>query len=404
MVLACSGADMRGVDRDQRGALAELGRVHLIGVAGAGMSALTRMLCARGVPVTGSELRESRIVASLRAVGASVHIGQSRDSLPDVDTVIVSTAIGESNPELVAARERGVRVLHRAEALAYCMQGRRSVVVAGTHGKTTTTSMAAVALQHAGLTLRSTSGPSSTRPAPTPTPDRATCSSPSPTRVTAPSWCSNRRSRWSPTSRATTSTTGVIEDAVHAGFRRFADGVPPRGVVIACGDDPGAAAVASYAQDVGRRVVTYGAAASADVRITDVALDATGAWFRPVVKGRRLPDVSLKVLGMHNVLNAAGALSVALEVGVGVGEAVEGLALYTRCPAPVRAQGRGRRRPGVRRLRPSPHRAARDPHRGTPDRRGRGGSWWPSSPCASRGRCGSTGSSVRRWVWPTRCW
>ncbi|HEX5018075.1 MAG TPA: Mur ligase domain-containing protein, partial [Actinomycetes bacterium] len=118
--------------------LDELGRVHLIGVAGAGMSALTRMLCSRGVTVTGSELRESRVVASLRALGASIHLGQTPESLPDTDTVIVSTAITDSNPELVTARERGVRVLHRAEALAYCMRGYQSVVVAGTHGKTTT--------------------------------------------------------------------------------------------------------------------------------------------------------------------------------------------------------------------------------------------------------------------------
>ena len=84
--------------------LDELGRVHLIGVAGAGMSALTRMMCARGVVVTGSELRESRVVASLRALGATIHLGQSSESLPPADTVIVSTAITDSNPEVVAAR------------------------------------------------------------------------------------------------------------------------------------------------------------------------------------------------------------------------------------------------------------------------------------------------------------
>jgi UDP-N-acetylmuramate--alanine ligase len=320
---------MRGDSRDQQGALAELGRVHLIGVAGAGMSALTRMLCARGVPVTGSELRESRIVASLRAVGASVHIGQSRDSLPDVDTVIVSTAIGESNPELLAARERGVRVLHRAEALAYCMKGRRSVVVAGTHGKTTTTSMAAVALQHAGADPSFYIGAQLNE-----TGTNAHAGS-GEVFLAESDESDGSFLVLEPEIAVVTNVEGDHldywgdEDAVHAGFRRFADGVPPRGVVIACGDDPGAASIATYAQQIGRRVVTYGAAPSADVRITDVALDATGAWFRPVVKGRRLPDVSLKVLGMHNVLNAAGALSVALEVGVGVGEAVEGLALYT---------------------------------------------------------------------------
>ena len=103
--------------------LDELGRVHLIGVAGAGMSALTRMMCARGVPVTGSELRESRVVASLRALGGSDPPRAVGRLAPAADTVIVSTAITDSNPEVVAARERGIRVLHRAEALAYCMRG-----------------------------------------------------------------------------------------------------------------------------------------------------------------------------------------------------------------------------------------------------------------------------------------
>lgn len=320
---------MTSAAADPRGALAELGRVHLIGVAGAGMSALTRMLCARGVPVTGSELRESRIVASLRAVGASVHMGQSPDSLPDVDTVVVSTAIGESNPELVTARERGIRVLHRAEALAYCMKGRRSVVVAGTHGKTTTTSMAAVALQHAGadpsfyigaqLNETGTNAHAGSGDVFLAESDESDGSFLvlEPQLAVITNVEADHLDYWGD------------EAAVHAGFRQFVDRVPEDGAVIACGDDVGAAETAEHARRAGRRVVTYGTSPEADIRVTDVALDATGAWFRPVVKGRRLPDVSLKVLGMHNVLNAAAALGAALEVGVGVAEAVEGLALYT---------------------------------------------------------------------------
>ena len=130
--------------------LTDLGRVYLIGVGGAGMSALTRLLCSRGVPVSGSELRESRILAPLRALGAEIQLRQTADSLPEVDTVVVSTAIKESNPEWVAARQRGIRVMHRADVLEYSMRSKQAVVVAGTHGKTTTTSMLAVALQHAG--------------------------------------------------------------------------------------------------------------------------------------------------------------------------------------------------------------------------------------------------------------
>jgi UDP-N-acetylmuramate--alanine ligase len=309
--------------------LDELGRVHLIGVAGAGMSALTRMMCARGVQVTGSELRESRVVASLRALGATIHLGQSPDSLPPTDTVIVSTAITDSNPEVLAARERGVRVLHRAEALAYCMRGYQSVVVAGTHGKTTTTSMAAVALQHCGidpsfyigaqLNETGTNAHAGTGPVFLAESDESDGSflvlEPNIAVVTNVE--ADHLDYW-----------GDAE-AVEAGFQRFVERVPDHGVIVACADDPGSARIARTAVASGRRVVQYGASESADMRITEVALDATGAWFQPVLKGRKLPDVSLKILGMHNVLNAAAALSVALEVGVGVSDAIEGLALYS---------------------------------------------------------------------------
>lgn len=309
--------------------LDELGRVHLIGVAGAGMSALTRMLCSRGVPVTGSELRESRVVASLRALGAAIHLGQTPDSLPPADTVIVSTAITDSNPEVVSARERGIRVLHRAEALAYCMRGYQSVVVAGTHGKTTTTSMAAVALQHCGvdpsfyigaqLNETGTNAHAGTGPVFLAESDESDGSflvlEPHIAVVTNVE--ADHLDYWGDA------------DAVEEGFGRFIGRVPEHGVVIACADDPGSARVAQRAVEAGRRVLTYGTAESADMRITDVALDASGAWFQPVLKGRKLPDVSLQIVGVHNVLNATAALSVALEVGVGVPDAIAGLALYS---------------------------------------------------------------------------
>jgi UDP-N-acetylmuramate--alanine ligase len=309
--------------------LAELGRVHLIGVAGAGMSALTRMLCARGVPVTGSELRDSRIVASLRAVGAVVHFGQTPDSLPETDTVIVSTAIRDSNPELVAARERGIRVLHRAEALACCMRGYQSVVVAGTHGKTTTTSMTAVALQHCGADPSYYIGAQLN--------ETGTNAHAGSGRVFVAESDESDGSFLvlEPQIAVVTNVEADHLDhwgdaaGVEAGFRQFVSRVPEHGVVIACADDPGSTRVAEFARESGRRVVTYGASAEADVHITDVELDASGSWFRPVVKGRRLPDVSLKIVGMHNVLNATAALSVALELGVGVSDAVEGLAQYS---------------------------------------------------------------------------
>ena len=135
-----------GVDTDPAG----LGPTHLIGIGGAGMSAVARLLLAHGVSVSGSDAQESRGLAALRERGARISIGQAAENIADARTVVVSTAIRETNPELAAAREAGLRVLHRSQALGVAMHGSQVVAVAGTHGKTTTSSMAAVALQESG--------------------------------------------------------------------------------------------------------------------------------------------------------------------------------------------------------------------------------------------------------------
>src|SRR4051794_9756405 len=127
-----------------------LGAVHFVGIGGAGMSGIARILLARGLRVSGSDAKASRTLTALRALGATVHVGHDPAHLADAETVVVSTAIRESNLELRAARDLGLRVIPRAAALAAVMVGSRGVAVAGTHGKTTTTSMLTVALQSCG--------------------------------------------------------------------------------------------------------------------------------------------------------------------------------------------------------------------------------------------------------------
>ena len=132
-------------------ALDSLGAVHFIGIGGAGMSGIARIMLARGLQVSGSDRRDSPTLRALAAVGARVEVGHEAGNLGNAETVVVSTAIRAENPELAAARERGLRVLPRAVALAAVMAGRRSVAVAGTHGKTSTTSMLTVAVQACGV-------------------------------------------------------------------------------------------------------------------------------------------------------------------------------------------------------------------------------------------------------------
>src|SRR5579863_6867585 len=130
--------------------LGELGRVHFIGIGGAGMSGIARIMLARGTEVSGSDSGASTALDELSALGARVHAGHAAGQVGDADTVVVSSAIRAGNPELAEARRRGLRVLHRAAALASLMVGRRVTAVTGTHGKTTTTSMIATILLETG--------------------------------------------------------------------------------------------------------------------------------------------------------------------------------------------------------------------------------------------------------------
>ncbi|HEX4788543.1 MAG TPA: Mur ligase domain-containing protein, partial [Actinospica sp.] len=130
---------------------ADLGRLHFVGIGGVGMAPLARAVLGRGLPVSGSEIKESDTVRELRELGATIALGQAAENLDGVDTVVVSADIPEANVEVVEAKARGLRMLHRASALAALMPGYRSVAIAGTHGKTTTSSMVTVALRHVGL-------------------------------------------------------------------------------------------------------------------------------------------------------------------------------------------------------------------------------------------------------------
>src|SRR3954449_6993731 len=127
-----------------------LGRVHFVGIGGAGLSGIARIMLARGVEVSGSDAHDSPVLESLRMLGARVHVGHRAEQVHDVDTVVVSTAVRADNPEVVEAQRQGLRLLPRSAALDSVMQGRQVIAVAGTHGKTTTPSLLTVALQHCG--------------------------------------------------------------------------------------------------------------------------------------------------------------------------------------------------------------------------------------------------------------
>ena len=126
-------------------------KIHFIGIGGSGMSGIARIMLAKGFTVSGSDKNDSPMLTSLKALGASIQIGHAEENLASAQIVIISAAISESNPELIAARKAGIPIVARAQALAWLMSDSTSIAIAGTHGKTTTTAMLTVALQAAGV-------------------------------------------------------------------------------------------------------------------------------------------------------------------------------------------------------------------------------------------------------------
>lgn len=296
---------------------AGLGPVHFIGIGGIGMSGIAEILLHDGHQVQGSDLKESTITARLAGQGARIFIGQAAANLGEAGVVVVSTAIHPDNPELAAARARGLPVVHRSEMLAELMRLRRSIAVAGTHGKTTTTTMVAALMDAAGL-------------APTVINGGVIHAYGSNARPGNGDWMvveadeSDGSFNRLPVSVAVVTNIDPEHmehwgdlDALRAGFARFVQGIPFYGLAVLCADHPELAALAGALRD--RRLIRYGLGAGADLRALglrfekgrahfDIALSAAGV--ERVIEGCELP-----MPGEHNVLNALAAVAVALHLG-----------------------------------------------------------------------------------------
>jgi UDP-N-acetylmuramate--alanine ligase len=306
----------------------ELGTVHLIGVGGVGMSGLARLLLTRGIRVTGSELRDWPHLAGLRALGGTVYMSHEPGNLDGVDTVVYSTAIPKDHLEMVEARRRGLRVLHRAEALAAAMAGRRTIAISGTHGKTTTTSMATLILQHAGLDPSFVIGGEISEVG-----SNAHHGNGEHFVVEADE--SDRSFLlYKPFVAIVTNieadhlnTYGTVEALADA-FLEFCRNTEPGGFVVTCADDPGTRALTGRVRDAGLTVYTYGESEDANLRLTDVVSAVSGVRYRATLDGVPLGEISLRVPGRHLGLNSAAAVLTALRIGIPIDSVVEALALF----------------------------------------------------------------------------
>jgi len=305
-----------------------LQRAHLVGVGGAGMSGIARILADRGFAVSGSDARDSPMLAGLAARGVLTAVGHDAANLRLLTggptAVVVSTAVRPDNPEVLAARAAGVPVVRRADALAALMNGYRGVCIAGTHGKTSTTSMLTVALQQVGLDPSFAIGGELTGSG------LGAHHGEGDIFVAEADESDGSFLSFAPHGAVITNLEpdhldhhGTAE-AYTAVFDQFVDRIEPGGFLVVCADDPGSAALASRTRL--RRVVSYGRVESATVRMLD-HLPGGGAIVS-LTDGREV-RLSLSVPGDHMLLNAVAALATGVELGVDPQGLADGLAAYT---------------------------------------------------------------------------
>jgi UDP-N-acetylmuramate--alanine ligase len=309
-------------------------RIHVVGVGGAGMSAIASVLAAMGHRVSGSDLKDSHGLRRLAAAGVDVHVGHDGALVDGAEVVAVSTAIPERNSEVVAARALGIDVVRRAEILAAIAGTRRCIAVSGTHGKTTTSSMLALALVEAGLRPSFIVGGELNEIG------------------TGAAWddgalfvveADESDGTFVELPASIAVVTNVEADhldyygslaAIEVAFDRFLDAPGPN---VVCADDP-------IARRLGRAhgAILYGTADDADVRIADVTSGRSGASFTLHRGGEALGSVALPVPGLHNIRNATAAIVAAMEVGASFADCRSALARYAGVARRFQFRGRAR--------------------------------------------------------------
>lgn len=304
----------------------QLGTVHLVGVGGVGMSGLAKLLLTRGIPVTGSELRDWPVLSALRALGGTIYLRHEPSNLDGVDTVVYSTAIPSDHLELAEARRRGLRLLHRSEALVAAMAGQRTIAVAGTHGKTTTTSMLTFVLQRAGLDPSFVIGGEIAEAS-----GGAHHGSGDHFVVEADE-ADRSFLRYRPYAGIVTNvdadhlnTYGDLAGLTEA-FAEF--GRTTTGFIVTSADDPRTRALADGWRAEGRSVHRFGRADDADLRIGEVASTTAGVRYRAWLDGQSLGELRMPVPGTHMGLNSAAAALTALRLGVPAPAVVAALATF----------------------------------------------------------------------------
>ncbi|MFD4560743.1 UDP-N-acetylmuramate--L-alanine ligase [Streptomyces sp. NPDC058469] len=303
-------------------------RPHFIGIGGAGMSGIAKILAQRGAKVAGSDAKDSATADALRSLGAAVHIGHAAEHLADDATcVVVSSAIRKDNPELARAAELGIPVVHRSDALARLMDGLRPIAVAGTHGKTTTTSMLAVSLTELGL------DPSYAIGGDLDAPGSNALHGDGEIFVAEADESDRSFHKYAPEVAIVLNVeldhhaNYASMEEIYESFQTFADRIVPDGTLVISADHAGARELTRRVSG-SVKVVTYGESEDADVRILSVVAQGLKSEVTVLLGGEEL-TFTVSVPGRHYAGNAVAALAAGVALGIPAGELAPALAAYT---------------------------------------------------------------------------
>jgi UDP-N-acetylmuramate--alanine ligase len=286
-------------------------------------------MLAKGFAVSGSDKNDSSVLTSLKALGAKVFVGHIKENLADAQLVIISAAITENNPELVAAKQGGIPVVARANALAWLMSESTSVAVAGTHGKTTTTAMLTVALQSAGADPSFAIGGTINNAG-----TNAHSGSGS-IFVAEADESDGSFLAYKPSGAIITNVEldhvdhFADAEAVFAVFEQFVDSIKPGGFLVACGDDSGVKHLLSQIKRSDLKILLYGEDSNNDFRLDRINLAPTTSSAALTITGRKIGELNLAVAGKHNLLNAVAAFAAGSAMGIAEDKLITGLKSFT---------------------------------------------------------------------------
>jgi len=301
-------------------------RIHFVGIGGIGMSGIAEVMLDMGYQVSGSDLRLSGVTQRLASLGAMVVEGHSKGNVGEVDVVVISSAVKEDNPEVLAARERKIPLIRRAEMLAELMRMKYGIAISGTHGKTTTTSMIGLVLSRAGFD-------------PTIIVGGIVKSIGSNAQVGQGEYLVAEADEFDRSFLKLTPTIAVVTtieaehldcykdlEEIKKAFAEFANKVPFYGSVALCLDEKGVQAILPRIE---KRYITYGLSSAADVQAREMAFKGLATEYEAYAKGERLGRVTLKVPGVHHVKNSLAAIVVGMELGVPFKDLAESLSGFS---------------------------------------------------------------------------